>query len=120
MDIQQMLAYKIENHEKWGKRLEQAIRANSIDITLKHYVLNHFIFFNDWLVNGVNEERKAEQNYLRVVWIHTEYIDEVKSILDDAESNYTDLALVRLQDNSKFKMLTEKLSIAMKKWQASV
>jgi len=120
MDIKSMLSSTIAEHEKWGGRLEQAIRTNSVEFDLRNKIMHNFSFFNDWLINGIDEGNKVEQDYLRVVWLHSEFVHEVTSILEDAENDYTEMAYVRLQENSKFKMLSEKLSIALKKWQASL
>ena len=120
MEIQQMIASTIYEHEKWKARLEQAILANSIEFDLKNKTMHNFTFFDDWLANGIDEEKKNEQDYLRVVWLHLEFVYEVTSILEDAENDYSEMAYARLQENSKFKMLSEKLSIALEKWQFSL
>lgn len=100
--------------------MKHAMHTNQLEESLKNKIMHNFSFFDNWLINDIAESQKDNQNYLRTVWLHSEFMYEVKSILEDTEHDPTEIAHTRLSESSKYKMLSKKLTIALKKWLVSL
>lgn len=120
MNIQKLLNMTIIEYENLEHKIGNAILTNQVEESLKNKIMHNFSFFDDWLINDIAESNKDNQNYLRAVWLHSEFMHEVRSILEDAENDYTEMAHTRLQESSKYKMLSKKLILALQKWQVSL
>ena len=107
----------INEYENLESQISFSISSNEPQKSIKNVVMHNLDFFDDWLINDINESVKTDLNYLRAVSLHSEFMQEVKSILEDAENHYTDAVHNRLEENSKFKILSNRLSSTLKNLQ---
>ena len=117
MNVQKLLSMTIIEYENLEHVLIRAINSNKSQNSLKNIIMHNLGFFDDWLVNEVNKSEKDSQNYLRAIWLHSEFTHEIISILEDAENNYTEAVHTRLEENSKYKVLSNRLLSTLKNLQ---
>lgn len=120
MNTQKLLSMTINEYENLESQISFVISSNEPQNSLKNVVMHNLNFFDDWLINDINQSLKTDQNYLRAVWLHSEFTHEIISILEDAENNYTEAVHTRLEENSKYKVLFKKLLSTLKNLQVSL
>ena len=117
MNTQKLLSMTINEYENFESQISFVINSHEPQNSLRNVIMHNLNFFDDWLINDINESVKTDQNYLRAVWLHSEFMHEVKSILEDAENHYTDAVHTRLEENSKYKVLLNRLLSSLKNLQ---
>jgi len=117
MNTQKLLSMTINEYENLESQINFFINSHEPQNSLKNVIMHNLDFFDDWLINDINECVKTDQNYLRAVWLHSEFMHEVQSILEDSENHYTDAVHTRLEENSKYKVLLNRLSSTLKNLQ---
>lgn len=117
MNTQKLLPMTIHEYESLESQISFVINTHEPQNSLKNVVMHNLDFFDDWLINDIDEGIKTDRNYLKAVWLHSEFRHEVRSILEDAENRYTDAVHTRLEESSKYKVLLNRLLSSLKNLQ---
>jgi len=115
-----MLGNAIEEHIKWQRRLESAIKSNAIDAGTKNKIMYNFSLLDSFLHNDVSGVTRESQQYLRTVGVYLEFSHELNIILDDAVNDIYEISYAQFQENHKFIMLSDKLLISLNEWNSSL